>query len=842
MQAQAVAEHLHQEQQLLQQQQQQQQRLHPEGMTGSGGGQGRVSSAPPAQLQQQQQQQQHNRRSSPEWRDKGGGAAGGALPASLAGQQVDEKDKAKSGRFPPKRTVKNQFGLLYLAYPNGAGGGPQRVRPSAHLTVRWELPAGCIDGIGRPRRELGGGAEPQRLMVGLFRLGVGSNTAGIISKKMFERPPRGVREPREMLVGTVPFYAPKSVGLFVFRIYDANDPVDTLATSHAWQVDAQGRDVELSLRFVLNQLRSTDGKGSVMGALAQLAHLLGHLQTAPPQRYNRSVGSALWNAVLSARNQLGGVKLNSSGSALGNGGAGKNGGNGGGSARGGRQATHDKDAAADDRKLRAVHGAVWCVLNAIVKNPAAGALLADAPPQMDPFNKKGTSLPCVAVCKLWQSTFCSFEERYFDTPQALAKHHRDDFGFTPSKARVEDIDQTVLLSLADQMSALLPQLLPSADFEDKRERVRVSLERSLMKQLPEMIPKGSTLRVFGSSINGFGNDGADLDMCIEYANGNQQPEDSGALIESIAGKLKAAGMTEVDSRPTARIPIVIFKDTGSGLECDISVMNPLAVRNTRLLKAYSVADPRVKELAYVVKHWAKRRWINNASEGTLSSYGYLLCLVHFLQTRSPPVVPNLQALPPDWAGETPPGFPDFNLPTIVTKQPTDGSDYNTYFYDPLTPGRDGKCRTAVLREFGARNTASSGELLAEFFRYFALDLDCRASVVSVRLGCLVDRERKAEACCWSMHTRLSLEDPFETWYDVAHVLKWSQFKHVRMEFARAYELLARSASSSSSFLLEKICTQADPPPFTKTEERAAHERAEEEAEQLRLLHPDTHAL
>ena len=59
-------------------------------------------------------------------------------------------------------------------------------------------------------------------------------------------------------------------------------------------------------------------------------------------------------------------------------------------------------------------------------------------------------------------------------------------------------------------------------------------------------------------------------------------------------------------------------------------------------EAYSIADPRVKELAYAVKHWAKRRWVNNASEGTLSSYGYLLCLVHFLQTRTPPVVPNLQ--------------------------------------------------------------------------------------------------------------------------------------------------------------------------------------------------------
>lgn len=41
---------------------------------------------------------------------------------------------------------------------------------------------------------------------------------------------------------------------------------------------------------------------------------------------------------------------------------------------------------------------------------------------------------------------------------------------------------------------------------------------------------------------------------------------------------------QVDSRPTARIPIVVFKDSKSGLECDISVMNPLAVRNTRLLK------------------------------------------------------------------------------------------------------------------------------------------------------------------------------------------------------------------------------------------------------------------
>ena len=32
---------------------------------------------------------------------------------------------------------------------------------------------------------------------------------------------------------------------------------------------------------------------------------------------------------------------------------------------------------------------------------------------------------------------------------------------------------------------------------------------------------------------------------------------------------------------------MIFRDNASGLECDISVMNPLAVRNTRLLKVMS---------------------------------------------------------------------------------------------------------------------------------------------------------------------------------------------------------------------------------------------------------------
>ena len=144
-------------------------------------------------------------------------------------------------------------------------------------------------------------------------------------------------------------------------------------------------------------------------------------------------------------------------------------------------------------------------------------------------------------------------------------------------------------------------------------------------------------------------------MCLAWPAETPAPDDSASVIEAVSRALIASGTAaedELSSRPTARIGIVMFVDLATGLECDISMQNPLAVRNTELLAVYSSVDPRVGKLAYVIKHWAKRRRINNASEGTLSSYGYLLCLIHFLQTRSPPVLPNLQKLPPEWdAGE-----------------------------------------------------------------------------------------------------------------------------------------------------------------------------------------------
>ncbi len=44
----------------------------------------------------------------------------------------------------------------------------------------------------------------------------------------------------------------------------------------------------------------------------------------------------------------------------------------------------------------------------------------------------------------------------------------------------------------------------------------------------------------------------------------------------------------------------------------------------------------------MVKLFAKSCDIGDASRGSLSSYAYILMLLHFLQQRQPPVVPVLQ--------------------------------------------------------------------------------------------------------------------------------------------------------------------------------------------------------
>lgn len=70
----------------------------------------------------------------------------------------------------------------------------------------------------------------------------------------------------------------------------------------------------------------------------------------------------------------------------------------------------------------------------------------------------------------------------------------------------------------------------------------------------------------------------------------------------------------------ARVPIVKLMDPVTGISGDICMNNVLAVVNTKLLRDYAYIDVRLRQLAFIVKHWAKTRGVNETYRGTLSSY------------------------------------------------------------------------------------------------------------------------------------------------------------------------------------------------------------------------------
>ena len=300
-------------------------------------------------------------------------------------------------------------------------------------------------------------------------------------------------------------------------------------------------------------------------------------------------------------------------------------------------------------------------------------------------------------------------------------------------------------------------------------------------------------------------------MCIELPRGSQPNSldlTGSNAMSTLAETLTKCGMKDVNtSRLSARIPIIMFEFpfeliSGFGnrvLQCDVSMHNPLACLNTALLKSYSTIDPRICVLASIIKLWAKRRNINDPSHHTLSSYGYIIMLLHFLtktnslstssQSRSDefqPVVPNLQWIDRNSIRKN--QYCEISSkpikPQFLLRHPRE-KDFvvNCYFIQPND--------FRSLQWFPSKNL-NIGFLLASFFRYFALEFDYKNHVVSLNsngLRALIEKESKAESDGWKLGTSasiLAIEDPFETFYDVAHVLKPSSFQKVKKEFVYAY--------------------------------------------------------
>ncbi|EXJ72013.1 uncharacterized protein A1O5_04516 [Cladophialophora psammophila CBS 110553] len=320
-------------------------------------------------------------------------------------------------------------------------------------------------------------------------------------------------------------------------------------------------------------------------------------------------------------------------------------------------------------------------------------------------------------------------------------------------------------TLTQDMQKLYEELQPTAESEARRSKFIEKLDKILRARWPTSSIK---VNVFGSTGNNLGTSDSDVDICITTDCREME------RVCNLAELLAKHGMERVVCVSSAKVPIVKVWDPELHVACDINVNNPLALENTQLVRTYVSIDNRVRPLAMIIKHWAKRRMLNDAAlGGTLSSYTWICLALNFLQTRDPPILPTLQQQP--------------NL------QQKEVAGVNVSFDRNIEAHRD----------FGSRNKSSLGELLFHFFRYYGHELDFEQSVVSVRLGRVLSKVEKS----WHLlqDNRLCVEEPFNVSRNLANTADDTSMRGIHLELRRAFGLLGEGK-------LERCCEQFVHPP------------------------------
>ena len=331
-----------------------------------------------------------------------------------------------------------------------------------------------------------------------------------------------------------------------------------------------------------------------------------------------------------------------------------------------------------------------------------------------------------------------------------------------------DVDEQFIIEMDKEISKILKHI------GDGKAKSRESLTRHLTGLLQRRFQRNAKVQAFGSSVTGLSLGTGDLDLCLSFK--KEQPK---KVLRKVAGLLREEGMMDIQQIPKAKIPIVKFTDSRSGLDVDISIENRLAIYNSKMLKSYA-QDKRVREFILMIKYWAGRRGINTAFEGTLSSYAWTLISIQHLQMTNPPVAPNRQK------GKKK------NLFEI------NGTSYDI---------------SHDSSPFESENQQTLASLLIAFFDRFATRWDWNEMVVSIRNGSPLNAEKKKwthtgplplEVVTGQSNNRMEhimpIEDPFDHDHDLSRVVKPEGAMTIQEEFMRALHLLSEGTS------WKQICT------------------------------------
>lgn len=317
------------------------------------------------------------------------------------------------------------------------------------------------------------------------------------------------------------------------------------------------------------------------------------------------------------------------------------------------------------------------------------------------------------------------------------------------------------LSSQSSIEQQIVSLTEAYQLTEENSRLRF-LVCSLLRDIAGGYFPECSIKPFGSSVNGFGKLGCDLDLFLDLddVNGrNSKVPSSGVYVEFqmkrssseravtqgvlsvIAECLEqfGPGCVGVQKILNARCPLVRFAHQPSGFQCDLTANNRVAMKSTELLYLFGELDPRVRPLVYTVRCWARAQGVTSSIPGAwITNFSLTVMVVFFLQKRSPQILPTLDQLQ-ELAGPS-------------EKFIIDGADC-TFTSDFE------KIRLQT-------NTESLEQLLCDFFEFYSTFPFNRMSI-NIRKG---KEEHKPEL------GPLHIQNPFETSLNVSKNVNSSQLE------------------------------------------------------------------
>ncbi|CAH1773397.1 unnamed protein product [Owenia fusiformis] len=273
--------------------------------------------------------------------------------------------------------------------------------------------------------------------------------------------------------------------------------------------------------------------------------------------------------------------------------------------------------------------------------------------------------------------------------------------FNPPKARNNEtskareaavVDPSIQAAQASSKALLMEKLQKCSDVAGQMECLKSELELTegdvqlrclicdmLQTIFVEFFP-GCEVHQFGSSVNGFGVIGCDMDIFIDLnldknisqpgtSRSGQMPYvgdikllrgKNGLLSRDELKRLPQSDLIRLVSRilqqcaqgckniitvTNARCPVVKFDHEPSGLQCDITINNRIGLQNTKLLQEYCKIFPLLRVLIFTVRYYFKLKELSRSEKmgPQLSNYALCMLVLFYLQTQhNLPTVETLQ--------------------------------------------------------------------------------------------------------------------------------------------------------------------------------------------------------